>query len=225
MHIKSLLFLAALGLAGASARADVILAYEVDGLTGTTLNLIPAVLDPDLTGGTLTRGVGLGATSATAGYSSSAWNITDTFDPDVDFLSVTLDADPGYMLGVNSITYRMTATSTAPNQARWGYSIDGGAWTYQTPYTISSATAGGADNAWTDIGLSSVTAPVEFRFWVWGTTQADGDGAAATGGTVRIRNLAGNDLVFDGTVEAIPEPSSLLLGLLAGLVLFALRRK
>jgi hypothetical protein len=54
---------------------------------------------------------------------------------------------------------------------------------------------------------------VEFRFWAYGTNSIYNT-TSLIGGTTRINNIAGNDLILNGTVTAVPEPSTLsMIGL------------
>lgn len=51
---------------------------------------------------------------------------------------------------------------------------------------------------------------MEFRFWAYGSTSING-GTPSANGTVRIGNIAGNDLMLNGSTEIIPKPSKAVL--------------
>ena len=168
--------------------------------------------------------VGLGASSTSNAFGSNGWN-TGTFNASDDYISFSLSVDSGYMVTLTELSWtRLNASNTAPGTGRWGYSINSGSFVLQDTFAITSANAAGA---WDTIVITDVTGNIEFRFWAFGATSVNG-GASAAGGGVTYRNsIVGNDLVLNGSVALVPEPSTYALLALSGLALagYAARRR
>jgi hypothetical protein len=156
-------------------------------------------------------------------FNSTTWDLTAALATNTNYITFTATAAAGYQLNLTSLDYVMNGSGTAPGTDQWGFSTDSGAtWIMETPFNMLNA-APTSSSSWnfTDVSASSV----QFRFWAYGTTSING-GVPAAGGTTRIANITGNDLVLNGTVTAIPEPSTLtLIGLgFVGMLAFARRR-
>lgn len=212
-----------LGMA-AMAQADVILGFD---LTGTTTDPEPAVtvignLSTAAGLNELAR-VGLGAASTANAFGSNGWNL-GAFSADNDYISFSVAPAAGFGLTLTDISWTaLNGSNTGPLNGRWGYSIGGGAFTYQTDFNVTFTTASGS---WNFADIVDATQEVEFRFWAWGPTSINGSTSAATG-SVNYRNAAGNDIILNGTIGAIPEPGVLVLLSFGGLAIlrFARRRK
>jgi len=199
-----------------------LLSWEMSGVN-TADPLVANSIAGDLQVGvglnTLSR-VGVVYASAANSYNSNTWNATDVFNEADQYLSFTLQASPGFELNLESLTYNINGSNTGPGTGRWGYSVGGGAFVLQDPFanqfTLASST-------W-DFADFSTDQSVEFRFWAYGLTSIGG-GNTGAGGTTRIGNLAGADLVLNGAV--VPEPSTVaLLGLAGfGLAAHVIRRR
>jgi hypothetical protein len=213
-----LILFAGIALAVQSSYAQIIAAWDVQG-TGTSNNtgLAPTSLTSNVsaTGGLGRTGVSW--VSAGNSFNSNNWNTTNTFNASDDYINFTITPDAGYQVTYTSLDFAMNGSNTAPNQGRWGYSIGGGTFT-TFDFTLTN-TAPSSTTTW-DFADFTTSLPVEFRFWAYGTTAING-GTSAAGGTVRIANVSGNDLVLNGSVAPIPEPSTyalIALGL-GGLIL------
>lgn len=160
---------------------------------------------------------GLGQNAGANSFNSNGWNL-GAFSEASDYLSFTVTSNNN-ILSFTSLQYAINGSGTAPGTGRWGYSVAGGAFTLQTPFALTSPQPTTlAEWDFTDFGLTNGQS-VEFRFWAWGATSING-GTSATGGTVRIANISGNDLVLNG----IPEPTTFGAILLGALGLFGARR-
>lgn len=173
----------------------------------------------------LSRGGGLLGNSAGNSFAATNWNNTATFDKDTSYFSFTVDPAGGYQVNLTTLQYVVNGSGTLPNTGQWGYSTDGGStFTMQSTFTIPQPSQS-ALSTWDFTDFSSGSA-VEFRFWAWGTTAINNANGASLGGSGRIQNITGNDLVLNGSLELVPEPSTLsLIGFgILGMVAFARRR-
>jgi hypothetical protein len=213
----------------AGAQAQTLLSWNVQGVGGNVTTLTANSTAGNLTVSgttynTLSR-TGLTASAAGNSFNSNSWNITNTFDESNDYISFTVLASasgPGYNANFTDLQYVVNGSNTAPGTGRWGYRIGSGAFTLQDTFSITFATPGSLAT-WDFADFSSSQA-VEFRFWGYGATSING-GVAATTGTIRISNIANNDLVLNGSVTAIPEPSVVALAVLSGMVVLFFRRR
>lgn len=220
---------AVLILAAAQASAQV-LAWDVQG-SGTpfsTLGATTIAANLDTTAGLnlLTRTTVTGS-SAGNSFASLNWNITSTFDETVNYIGFMLTPASGFELNLTSLDYAINGSNTAPNNGRWGYKIGAGSFVFDTDFTMlqPAQTAFHVSSPW-DFTDFTTASTVEFRFWVYGTTPIGTGAASATSGSARIANITGNDLVLNGSVTAVPEPSTIsLIGLgVLGVLAFARRR-
>jgi hypothetical protein len=213
--------LAGLVLAAGSVANAQILAWDVQNQSS------PATLSPSFSAGNLVAGSGVisrttvmqntGANS----FNSNTWNITNTFNEADNYIGFTIAPDSGYEITLTSLQFAMNGSNTAPAQGRWGYRIGSGSFN-TFDFTLASATPTSL-TTWDFVDFTT-SQTVEFRFWAFGTTSING-GTSGAGGTVRIANIAGNDLVLNGSVALIPEPSTYALIGLGLAALFFLRRR
>jgi PEP-CTERM motif-containing protein len=226
---KALLTLAIVAVATVATRAQSVIAWDVSGDSSPATLTADGGIDPNLvttTGfNTLSR-VTLGDNAGANSYNSNNWNITNTFSQSTNYITFTLQPQSGFQVNLTSLDYAINGSNTAPGMGQWGYSTDGGVtFTLQSTFALTNPQPS-ALATWNFTDFSSTSA-VEFRFWAFGATSING-GTATTSGTVRVANIAGNDLVLNGSVvSAIPEPTTIgLISLgLVGVVAFARRRK
>jgi hypothetical protein len=149
--------------------------------------------------------------------------LTDAIAND-HYIQFTLVAKTGYRFDLLSIEMNGQSGTSGPDDIALMSNMDG----FNTGNEIALLTerqgvTGGWDtdpSGWGDIielldlQYQNLTA-VTFRIYGWNSS-----GTASAG----IRNLSGNDLVINGTVEAIPEPAVLSMIGLSGLGFLATRR-
>lgn len=215
----------AVGLVAQQAQTDIILAWDLSGDTS------PVTAAADTIDGTLDTTAGLNELSRTGlnnpgganAFNGNNWNATDTFSTDNDYFSFSLSPGPLQALRLESLQYLHNGSGTAPNNGRWGFSVNGGAFTLQTAFTLPFALPG-AVSTWDfdDVEIDQDDT-VEFRFWAYGATSINGGAANGTGGSVRVGNIAGNDLILNGSV--VPEPGSLAFMGLGALGFWAFSRR
>ncbi len=220
---KLLLTITALSALTIGAHAQILI-WDVSG-DSSPATLLADVINVNLQTSsslnTLTR-VGLGNPGAANAYNSNGWNLTNTFNESDDYITFTLQATSGYEATFTSLQYAMNGSGTGPGTGRWGYRIGSGSFTLQTTFAIPSALPSSLQ-IW-DFTDFTTDQAVEFRFWAFGTT-AIGGGTSTAAGTVRVGNIAGNDLVLNGSVALIPEPSTISLVAGLGLLALVLRRR
>lgn len=202
------------------ATAQSILSWDVAGVPAT--NSLPATTiaeNLDLSSGLNQLGrVGVAGNATVSSFSSTGWNITDSFDENDKYVNFTLQASPGYEMTLTSLDSVVWGSNTAPKTARWGYRVGTGSFVLSDTFDLT-ATVGTSSRTWDFVDFTTSEA-VEFRFWAYGTISIT-NGVSSTGGAIRVpgNSTAGIDLGLNGSVAVVPEPrTSLLLAL--GVCLF-----
>ena len=206
--IASMGLVAAVVLAASQSSAQIV-TFDVAGQGSPFNSTISGVSAGNEAAVTLSRGGGLLGNSAGNSFAATNWNNTATFNQNVDYFSFTVSPNAGYTLTLTDLKYAVNGSGTLPNDGQWGYSLDGGATFTMQPGFVIGQNLPSSLATW-DFADFTSAGPVEFRFWAWGTTAINGTIAVGSaGGSGRIGNLTGNDLVLDGTV--VPEPSTIAL--------------
>lgn len=197
-----------LGTTGARAQ---LLVWDVAGDSSPAELTADVLIDSNLVLGptynTLTR-VGVIQNAGANSYNSRNWNLTSTFNENDNYISFKLEPVSGFQMTLTSLQYAINGSNTAPGTGRWGYRVGTGAFTLQDPFSIPF-TLSSSLSIW-DFPDFTTDQTVEFRFWAYGSTSING-GTPSANGTVRIGNIAGNDLILNGSTEIIPEPSTAVL--------------
>ena len=218
--LLTILSLAAISLAGVNAQ---IVGFDFAGTTSAPW--APNTVDGNLTMTSGLTRVGLTEGATSSAFGSGGWNITNTLNESDDYISFSFTPTAGYQVSITELSWtRLNASGTAPGTGRWGYSIGGGAFTLQDTFAVPFASTAGN---WATIGIVNATESVEFRFWAYGATSVNA-GTPGSAGSVRYNNsVAGDDLVVNGSVTAVPEPSTVaFLGFSAlGLCFYLWRRR
>lgn len=200
-------------MAGTEAQADIISMNNLDGSIspGTipyTTDMITALhvtasgiaLSQDLTGD-----------SATGSYSSHGWSLNETPGTN-DYITFTLDANPGYEIDLSNFKFTGERSSKGPTSIVLRSSLDD----YTSNIGFVLAPTEQALDYTVEMGNDSrfqnLTDPITFRLY--------GYKASNNGGKFGI-----DDYSFNGTVNAVPEPQTLaLLGVGSVLMAGYLRR-
>jgi len=211
--MKKLIYLAALIAFPASVWSqEVIIGFDFAGTTTDPLAANTVANNITSTAGDGLSRVGLVASASANAFGSNGWNTTGFGEGD-DYITFSLTVDPGYMLTMSSLSWtRLSASNTAPGTGRWGYSVGGGAFVLQDPFAVPFANTAGS---WTISGAEDLTGSIEFRFWAYGATSVNGGTSQTAGGVTYRNSVVGDDLVLNGTVSVVPEPSTYTLLALA----------
>lgn len=210
----------------ANLSAGVIVGWNLHGEPGDQASTTAAFSADKVTGLSVSRGPGLIANSGVNSINSRGWN---TFASD-DFYSFGFTIDSGYRVQLDQLLISTQSSGTGPGTVALRYSGDNFS---QNLAEVDQSPGGNrVDSAieFSSLGLGNLTGDLEFRLYSASTSSANGGTVGATG-TFRITNYQGEEngsFRFTGTVEAIPEPSSLALLSVLGVGAFGLwvrRRK
>lgn len=200
--------------------------WDVAGTNASATNPLPATsVGVNISSANLTLGGGLSTSSSADTFGGSNFDTTSLSAAitNADYISFTITPTSGYALSISSISFNSGVSTATTNFNVSLLSSATGLTAAHTLHTYSFSSTNAPAQSITLTGspaLQNHTGAIEFRLYGW----------RDTGGTstFRIRNLSGSDLVINGTVSAIPEPSTYaaLAGLLAlGGVLWQRRRQ
>lgn len=218
--------------------ADILAAWDMAGVDiesglGVDNPLFPYTKKASIQGvnikeGTLTLGADLPSTTADMyGFKFSLathqTSLAGALEND-DYIQFALTAEEGYRFDLLSIKMNGQSGTSGPDDIALLSNVDG----FSVGNEIATRTGRqGVTGGWdTDAsgwgGLIDLLDPqyqnlitVTFRLYGWNSS-----GTASAG----IRNLSGNDLMINGTVESIPEPAVLGIIGMGGLTLLIMRR-
>jgi len=221
--LLTILSLAALSLAGAHAQ---VLSWDMQGVAGNsttvTAQSIAGNLETSSELNTLAR-VGVIANTLGNSFNSNTWNLSNTFNENEKYITFSLTPVSGFQITATSLSYAINGTTRTPNTSRWGYKIGSGSFVTQPTFTLGTTTP--TLSSW-NFDDFTTTETIEFRFWTYGDVDVSAT-APTNAGAARITSITGNDLVLNGSVTAVPEPSTIaFLGFASvGLCFFLWRRR
>jgi hypothetical protein len=216
MKKNTILMLSIVAVTSSPVRAQ-LLTWDVDSTPATSALAAGTVAD-NLSSAvglnTLTR-TGLTESTTINSFTSSSWNLSDTFDVDSKYVSFSLAPASGYLMTLTSLDSSIWGSNTAPGTGRWGYRVGDGEFVLSETFTLTASFAS-SSRSWSFNDFTTADT-VEFRFWAFGTVSIAGGTSAGTG-AVRVPGniFDANDLVLNGSVAVIPEPSTYALLALAG---------
>ena len=180
--------------------------WEITGANATVTNPQAATsLGSNISSASLTLGSGVTAASAADTFGGSAFNNTSLAAAITgsDYLSFTIIPSAGYALSISSITLNSGVATAVTNFHGELLSSSTGFTSSDSLHSYSFSTTGAPAQSITlsgVAGLQNVSSSIEFHLYGW----RDSSGTS----TFRIRNLSGIDLVINGSLAAIPEPST-----------------
>jgi len=175
--------------------------FEFAGANGDQVSSSATTQETNLAPVVLTRGGGLLASFLLNAFSSTNYSAygakTDAINNN-DYVELTFEADDFYRLNFDDLHFNARRSSTGPVSYQWQYSLDDFA-TTGVDLGAEGFYDGNVDTGvvMPSINLSGVPAlqnvkKVTYRLFAWGAT--------TTAGTFAFGRLAGDDLVFTGTV-------------------------
>jgi hypothetical protein len=217
---KILLCVAILMATLSSANADIITGYNLAGAPGDQAFNTASQQATNVSGLNLTRGPGLTGVVTANSMNASGWNVGEYF-------SFGFTVDSGYFVELQNLQIGTRSSGTGPGSMGLFSSLDN----FGTAITtINQSPGSNFVNSSIDLSsLGQLNGMVEFRLVMLNTTSANG-GTVGGGGTFRVTNYFENSIDqgsfrFNGSVSAVPEPTSAGLLALTGIVGLAFRRR
>ena len=193
-----------------SSDAAIIAQWDFTGQPGNQVSTVGSSLIAGLTVGDLTRGSGVSLSSTTNSVNSSAWTTSSGIDPN-DYYQFSLAPTAGYGVSLASVAFAERRSLTGIRTFELRSSLD--SFAAAIPGTITGVPDDDlVRNQPLLLGtpFTNLTTEVTFRLY--------GYSAESGAGTWRLQNhTTFGGLVLDGTVVAVPEPSTIaILVLLSG---------
>ncbi len=175
--------------------------FEFAGENGNQVSSTATTQETNLKPVVVTRGAGLLPSFLLNAFSSTnytAYGAKSNALADNDYVELIFEADDFYRLNFDDLHFNARRSSTGPVSYQWQYSLDDFA-TAGVDLGAEGFYDGTADTGvvMPSVNLSGVPAlqnvkKVTYRLYAWGAT--------TTAGTFAFGRLAGDDLVFTGTV-------------------------
>lgn len=202
-----------------SANADFLCGWDVTGINASTTPVFTnTVSGANIASNSCVLSLGSGVADSGTANTFGGLNFNEVSLANAiaanDYFSWVVQADEGYQVSITNISWNFTRTGTGGSNLVLRSSFDGYTADLYTLNDFLITSPYGDANFATSLSGSN---RVEFRLYVWSATDS--------GGVDRFRNLAGSDLLVEGTATVIPEPGSLaLMGLgLLGVAILRLR--
>jgi hypothetical protein len=211
---------AALSAVGANAQ---ILQWNTWNLAGTEGTVNSVYNDPNVSAAALAVGPGVNPATNSNRLGGTAWFDTGDSNPTTllesiaggDYIQFTVTPNAGYMFSATNFSFIWDRSSTGPGNVTLRSSLD----SFSSDLgTVTGITGGVFATNNIPLSLTNITTAVTFRIYGWGATNAAGSGGFDT-------NTNAVNVSLDGTVVAIPEPSTYALIIGGGLLLLGIIRR
>jgi len=208
-------------------QADILLAWNTFGNTGTETSEPSVSNDPNIAAASLTLGAGVTGSANANRFGGSGWFNTgntaggSTFAEALagnDFIQFIVSPNAGFRFDATSLVFSWERSGTGPSSLTLRSSFDSFVSDIGSIAVLSASLTTG--NSLNISGVSNVSSATTFRLYGFGGTSA-----AGTGGFDTVSSTT--NVVFNGSVSAVPEPTSIALVCLAGCssLSFANRRR
>lgn len=212
--------------AGREASADLILAWDLLGAGGDEASIAATTQNFAGPAASLTRGPGLIAIALTNGFNSNGFTAAGTIanaTANGDYYQFSFTTPSDTVMSFSDLDANFRRTNLAPNTFQWQYNIGAGFVGIGSPFSFTGLDTNGTNQP--DIILSGISdlqnvAPgssVTFRLLAAGANNFSPQ--------FGIGRLSGNDLVLNGSMSSVPEPTSLALGAFGAAVFGAAWRR
>lgn len=187
-HLRFLAAATALALTS-TLSAQTLFTNPITATNPNTANPFSAgqITQPNLTATGIGRGSGLTSSNANDRYSATSWN-SASLDAN-DYFTWTLTPATGYTLSLTNLIYTAQTSGTGPSN----FSLRTSADTFTT--SLGTPTATGATITLTGASFQGLTSSLEVRLYGWAATSTSG-------------SFSVNDFSFNGSMSAVPEPST-----------------
>lgn len=179
-----------------------IVTFDVSSQPGNQASTSPVVA-PNVFATSLVRGPGLNTASGIGSFNASGFTTMPSIDL-TDYFQFTVTAAPGYALDLEELVLGERRSLTGVREFQIRTSLDQFT-TFTSQYSFSVPDSDALrDHSISLTGLSGVTDTVDIRIY--------GFAAESSAGTWRLVHHSDyGGIVLNGTVAAVPEPSSALL--------------
>ena len=191
--------------------ADILLAWNTFGNLGTETSEASVSNDPNIAASSLTLGAGVSGAGNANRFGGNNWfNTGDTAGGSTfaqafagnDFIQFTVSPNAGFNFTATSMVFSWDRSASGPSSLVLRSSLDGfGSNLGSVTGLIDSLTTG---NTMSISGVSIVSSATTFRLYGFGGTGTAGTGGFDTGSST-------TNVVFNGSVTAVPEPTSIAL--------------
>ncbi len=214
----ALLFAGALSGAATSARADIVATYwPTSEFTAGAGELQPHDYLEEVSASSFQAHGSL--TVSQSQLRIFGWGTTMSL---VDYAGFTVTADPGFQMTLTDFQMSTAVSAGVVTAFKWGYRVNDGSgfgdWTYDQTYSLGDPGFGyiGVENEKTwDFADFSTTGTVEFGLFA----------SASGAGSAQILVSQPSHMFLNGSVSAVPEPSTYALIAIAGTAALILARR
>ncbi len=209
--------------------ADVLLGWNTAGNLGTETTEASTTNLGGINAASLTLGSGVTAAANGNRFGGSGWFNTGDSSPSTianaisgdDFIQFIVSPTAGNQFTATSFDFIWDRSGTGPSSVALFSSVDSFT---NSLGTLTGLTSGGASTTTlrsiSISGISDISTSTTFRLYGFGATATGGTGGfdTATGSTV-------NNVILNGSVSAVPEPTSMVLVGLMGVAGVAVRAR
>jgi len=189
-----------------------LIAWDFDGLAGNEASVNATTQNISGSSIALTRGSGLSAAALANSFNSSSWVVGGALDDATsagDYLQFSFTVPTLSTASLTELDANFRRSSTGPSNFLWQYDVGSGFTNIGSSFSFTDTATNGI--AQPELDLSGISALQNMAAGTNVSFRLLGAGASNAGGTFALGRLSGDDLALNGSVTAIPEPTSLAL--------------